>query len=60
MRGQLTLDEMMLLACTHMLYRALPTVLVRTEPAFREVIATFEIGTSVRNTSRIESRLLLT
>ena len=35
-----TLDEMMLLACTHMLYSALPTVRVRTEPALREVIAT--------------------
>lgn len=24
-------------ACTHMLYKALPTVLVRTEPAFLDV-----------------------
>lgn len=37
---RLTFDEMMFEVCTHMLYRAVPTVLVRTEPAFRLVMAT--------------------
>lgn len=37
---RLTFEEMMFDVCTHMLYRALPTVLVRTEPAFRLVMAT--------------------
>lgn len=33
----LTFDAMMLLTCTVMLYTALPTVLVATDPAFLEV-----------------------
>lgn len=36
----LTLEEIMLPACTVILYRADPTVRVRTEPALREVIPT--------------------
>lgn len=36
----LTFDETMLLAWTNMLYRAVPTVLVRTEPALRLTEAT--------------------
>ena len=38
--GGLTFDEMMLLAWTNMLYNAEATVLVRTDPALRLVIAT--------------------
>jgi hypothetical protein len=34
-------DPMMFEACTNMLYRALATVLVLTEPAFRDVMATW-------------------
>ena len=35
-----TLDPMILLACTHILYSADATVFVRTDPAFRLVMAT--------------------
>ena len=40
---KLTLEEMMFDAWTHMLYIAVPTVRVRTEPALRLVRATREL-----------------
>ena len=39
----LTCEESTFDICTDMLYNAEPTVLVRTEPAFRLVIATIQI-----------------